>query len=125
MRGQHVDLSLNLGDINAGFDIQRRDLVFSFVHIHVVDSAISAIPAVPSKVAHIATIEAWSFRFAWLVSLDCMDLILGYVVFIMLNDVSSWLMPTVKPIVEAVIREFRTSYVHWNWHVIVLSGCVG
>ena len=58
LREQHVNLSFDLGNINAWFDVWRRDLVFSFIYVHIVDPAIAAIPTVPGKVAHVATIKA-------------------------------------------------------------------
>jgi hypothetical protein len=49
-----------LGDVNVGFDIRRRDLIFSFVGMHIVDSGASS--AVSGKVTHLPAVEAWSFR---------------------------------------------------------------
>ena len=114
-------------NINMQFDVWRRDLVFSFVGIHVVDSGTSS--ALCGKVAHFSTVEAWSFGFAWLVCLGCMDFVLGCIIFVVLGSVGSWLVWSVvelvvEPIVEAVVRESGVSYVHWDWHIVVLSGCI-
>ena len=104
------------------FDVWRGNLVFSLIGIYVVDSSTSS--ALCSKVAHLATIEAWSFGFVWLVCLDHVYFILGCIVFIVLSGISSRLAwSIVKPIsvVKTIIGKPRASYVHWDWGVIVLS----
>ena len=113
-------------NIDMWFDIWRGNLVFSFIGVHVVDSGTSSV--LHGKMAHLSTIEAWSFGFAWLVCLDCMYLILSCIFFIILGSVGSWLAWSIVElvsIVETVIWEPRASYVHWDQGVIVLSGHIG
>jgi hypothetical protein len=147
-------------NVNAWFDIQRGNLVFSFIGVHVVDSGASS--AFCSEMSHFSAIEAWSFRFVWLplglcgclwvcvvafgfvwlplglcgclwvcvvafrfVWLTC----LGHIIFIILGSIGSWLVwsiaeSVVEPIVEAVVGESGVTYVHWDWHIVVLSGCI-
>ena len=125
MRGQHVDLGFNVCNIDAWFDIQRGNLVFSFIGVHVVDSGTS--PALSSEVTHLAAVETWSFEFAWLVCLGGMYFVLGHIFFIILGSVGSWLAWSVVelvPIVKAVVWESRASYVHWDRSVVVLPGYI-
>ena len=113
-------------NIDAWFNIWWRDLVFSFVGVHVIDSGASS--ALCCEVAHFATVEAWPFVSVQLVCLDCMYLVLRCVFFIILSGIGSWLVqPIVKPIpiIEAVVWESGTSYVHWDWGVIVLPRHIG
>ena len=71
-----------------------------------------------------------AFRFVWLTCL-------GHIIFIILGSIGSWLVwsivelvvvpivePVIVPIVEPVVRESGTSYVHWDWHIIVLPRCI-
>jgi hypothetical protein len=54
-----------------------------------------------------------------------MDFVLSYVIFIMLNDISSWLVQSiVESIIIMIVRESGLSYVHWDWGIIVLSRCI-
>ena len=94
-------------------------MVFSFIGIHVVDSGTSS--AFCSKVTHLSAVKAWSFGFAWLAYLGHMDFILSCIIFIILGGIGLWL---AWPIAEVVVRESGMSYVHWDWHIIILSGCI-
>ena len=114
-------------NIDAWLDVWRGGLVFSFVGIHIVDSGASS--ALCGKMAHLSTVKAWPFRFVWLVCPGCMDFILGCIIFIVLGSIGSWLVWSivelvVVPIVEAIVRESGMSYVHWDWCIAVLPGCI-
>ena len=58
-----------------------------------------------------------------------MDFVLGCIIFVVLGSVGSWLVWSVvelvvEPIVKVVVRKSGTSYVHWDWHIIVLPRCI-
>ena len=109
-------------NIDVWFDIWRRDLIFSFVGIHVIDSGTSS--ALCGEVAHLSTIEAWPFGFMWLICLGRIYFVLSCIFFVILGSISSQLVwPVVEliPTVEAVVGKSGMSYVHWDWGIVVLS----
>jgi hypothetical protein len=113
-------------NVDVWFDVWWRNLVFSFVGIHIVDSGTSS--ALHGKVAHLATVKAWSLGFAWLVHLNYMYLVLSCIFFIILGSIGSWLAWSIVElvsIVKVVVRESGVSYVYWDWGVIVLPRHVG